>query len=193
MNDDPPTPPGRAAPARLRAFSRSLPMSLLRAREAVMQHFRPALRQYHLTEQQWRVLRALTAVDDIEVTELARATFLLAPSLSRILHDLERRGLVERRADPSDLRRNRISLSCSGARLIELASAHSEAVYARIAEALGPEKLAALQSLLSETERRLCALEPTHVAPNPVLEEILALQTPPRAPPQAPRGRRRRR
>src|SRR5690554_3220037 len=85
---------------RLREFSKSLPMSLLRAREAVMQHFRASLRQYDITEQQWRVLRALTSVYEIEMSELAKATFLLAPSLSRILQDLEARGLIKRRSDP---------------------------------------------------------------------------------------------
>ena len=47
----------RRAP--MREFSRSLPMSLLRAREAVMRQFRPSLREHGLTEQQWRILRAL--------------------------------------------------------------------------------------------------------------------------------------
>src|SRR5213082_3818153 len=89
----------------MREFSRSLPMSLLRAREAVMRQFRPSLRDYGLTEQQWRILRALTSVDTIEVTELAQVAFLLGPSLSRILRDLEARDLIERRAAKADLRR----------------------------------------------------------------------------------------
>src|SRR5258707_12488907 len=89
----------------MREFSRSLPMSLLRAREAVMRHFRASLRQHGLTEQQWRILRALASVDTIEVTELARMAFLLAPSLSRILRGLEARHLIERRVAKADLRR----------------------------------------------------------------------------------------
>src|SRR6266550_7191404 len=95
----------------MREFSRSLPMSLLRAREAVMRQFRPSLRNHGLTEQQWRILRALTAVDTIEVTELARVAFLLGPSLSRILRDLEARQLIERRAAKADLRRAMVSIS----------------------------------------------------------------------------------
>src|SRR4029078_5308511 len=71
----------RSAP--MRDFSRSLPMSLLRGREAVMRQFRPSLRNHGLTEQQWRILRALTTVDAIEVTELARVAFLLGARLSR--------------------------------------------------------------------------------------------------------------
>src|SRR6202051_4864901 len=80
----------------MRDFSRSLPMSLLRAREAVMGHFRASLRDHGLTEQQWRILRALAAIDAIEVTELARVAFLLGPSLSRILRALEERHLIVR-------------------------------------------------------------------------------------------------
>src|SRR5258706_4950270 len=94
-------PPGKSdAPTRrvpMREFSRSLPMSLLRAREAVMRHFRPSLRSHGLTEQQWRILRALASIDQVEVTELARIAYLLGPSLSRILRDLEARRLIERR------------------------------------------------------------------------------------------------
>ena len=82
--------------APLRPFSHSLPMALLRARESVMRHFRPSLQAASLTEQQWRALRALNGQKEIDATRLASATFLLAPSLTRILRDLEGRGLVPR-------------------------------------------------------------------------------------------------
>src|SRR5437660_8042604 len=96
------TPADRRVP--MREFSRSLPMSLLRAREAVMRQFRPSLRRHDLTEQQWRIMRALASIDAIEVTELARTAFLLGPSLSRILRDLDARGLIERKTAKTDLR-----------------------------------------------------------------------------------------
>src|SRR6202012_4631267 len=101
----------------MRDFSKSLPMSLLRAREAVMRQFRPSLRRYDLTEQQWRILRALADIDAIEVTELAHTAFLLAPSLSRILRDLEARKLIERKTAETDLRRGVVSISEKGVRL----------------------------------------------------------------------------
>ena len=118
----------------MREFSRSLPMSLLRAREAVMRQFRPSLRNHGLTEQQWRILRALTAVDAIEVTELARVAFLLGPSLSRILRDLEARDLIERRTAEADLRRGVVSISPKGLKLIEAVAPTSEAIYAEITD-----------------------------------------------------------
>ena len=40
---------------------RNLPRLLLQAREAVMTHTRPSLREHGLSDQQWRVLRVLGA------------------------------------------------------------------------------------------------------------------------------------
>jgi len=153
---------GEAEEARrtpMREFSRSLPMSLLRAREAVMRQFRPALRNHGLTEQQWRILRALTAVDSIEVTELARTAFLLGPSLSRILRDLEARHLIERRTAKADLRRGVVSISPRGLKLIEAVAPNSEAIYAEITSRFGAHKLTELQDMLGLLERSLAAME----------------------------------
>jgi homoprotocatechuate degradation regulator HpaR len=145
--------------APMREFSRSLPMSLLRAREAVMRQFRPSLRHHDLTEQQWRILRALTAVEAIEVTELARVAFLLGPSLSRILRDLEARQLIERRTAKEDLRRAVVSISAKGLKLIEAVAPTSEAIYATITRRYGARKLAELQAMLGALESSLSGLE----------------------------------
>jgi homoprotocatechuate degradation regulator HpaR len=150
------------APARrlpMREFSRSLPMSLLRAREAVMRQFRPSLRQHGLTEQQWRILRALAAIEAIEVTELARTAFLLGPSLSRILRDLEARRLIERKTAKTDLRRAVVSISEKGLRLMEVVAPSSEAIYAAITKRYGAKKLAELQEMLGALEASLSGLE----------------------------------
>jgi homoprotocatechuate degradation regulator HpaR len=142
----------------MREFSRSLPMSLLRAREAVMRQFRPSLRRHDLTEQQWRILRALAAIDAIEVTELARTAFLLGPSLSRILRDLEARKLIERKAAKADLRRGVVSISAKGVRLMEIVAPSSEAIYAAITKRYGARKLAELQDMLGALEASLAGL-----------------------------------
>src|SRR6202035_2515319 len=142
----------------MREFSRSLPMSLLRAREAVMRHFRPSLRDHGLTEQQWRILRALASIDAIEVTELARIAFLLGPSLSRILRDLEARCLIERRVAKADLRRGMVSITARGLKLIEAVAPSSEAIYAAITKLYGARKLAELQDMLHALEASLSEL-----------------------------------
>ena len=148
----------------MRDFSRSLPMSLLRAREVVMKQFRPSLRRHGLTEQQWRILRALAAVDAIEVAELARVAFLLGPSLSRILRDLDARQLIERRTAKADLRRGVVSISQRGLKLIELIAPTSEAIYAAITQRYGAQKLAELQDMLAALENSLAMLEVSDAA-----------------------------
>jgi homoprotocatechuate degradation regulator HpaR len=150
-----PSPGAGSRRVPMREFSRSLPMSLLRAREAVMRHFRPSLRDHGLTEQQWRILRALASVDTIEVTELARVAFLLGPSLSRILRDLEARHLIERRVAKADLRRGVVSISAKGLKLIEAVAPSSEAIYAAMTKRYGARKLADLQDMLAALESSL--------------------------------------
>jgi homoprotocatechuate degradation regulator HpaR len=142
----------------MRDFSRSLPMALLRAREAVMRQFRPSLRQHGLTEQQWRILRALAAIGAVEVTELARTAFLLGPSLSRILRDLEARHLIERKTAKSDQRRSMVSISDKGVRLMASVAPTSEAIYVEITRRYGARRLAELQEMLGELESSLAGL-----------------------------------
>ena len=77
----------------LRGFDRSLPMALLKAREAVMKKFVPALREHNLSPQQWRVIRAVHEQDGVDISELAERCYLLMPSLSRIVPNLEKRVL----------------------------------------------------------------------------------------------------
>jgi homoprotocatechuate degradation regulator HpaR len=141
----------------MRGFAQSLPMALLRAREAVMRHFRPGLRRRGVTEQQWRILRALAHSGPLEVTALAQATFLLAPSLSRILPDLEARGLVSRRQLDSDLRRASVALEPGGLKLIAAHAPDSEDIYDAIARSFGRERLEQLFTLLRELETTLDA------------------------------------
>ncbi len=145
----------------LRDFSRSLPMALLRAREAVMARFRPMLREHDLTEQQWRVLRALTTTKTpLRLGEIATLTCLSAPSLSRLLPTLEARGLVRRAAHADDLRAAQLSLSSNGAALVARIAPRSEALYAGIAKALGASRVERLYGMLDEVRARLEQRDP---------------------------------
>ena len=139
----------------MREFSRSLPMALLRAREAVMREFRPSLRDHDMTEQQWRVLRALSTGREMEVAELANATCLLGPSLSRILRDLEERGLVTRRVPETDLRRGFVSISPVGNALIARVGPISESIYAVLTRRYGAARLKLLYEMLEQLEQCL--------------------------------------
>ncbi len=127
-------------------------MALMRAREAVMRHFRPILTEHDLTEQQWRVLRALDDADDsLTVGELAERTFLLGPSLSRMLVTLGERDLITRSADSGDARRSKTTISADGRRLVAAIAPRSEIVYDEISAQLGHQDLEQLYDLLRRT------------------------------------------
>ena len=84
---------------------RNLPRLLLQAREAVMAHTRPSLREHALSDQQWRVLRVLGENGTVETGRVAREAFILGPSLTGVLTRMERDGLITRSRDPADQRR----------------------------------------------------------------------------------------
>lgn len=111
--------------------------------------FRPILAEHGLTEQQWRVLRALGSTGSpTSVGRLADETCLLGPSLSRMLVSMERRSLIERRLDRSDNRRAEVSITPAGIDLVSRIAPRSEAVYRELEAAVGVEALAELHLLL---------------------------------------------
>jgi homoprotocatechuate degradation regulator HpaR len=142
----------------MRPFSASLPMALLLAREATMRRFRPLLSDHGLTEQQWRVLRALASSDEpLEVTMLASRTALLAPSVTRIVARLADDGLLDRDAVPGDARRSTLTLTRAGHELVARIAPQSEAAYAEIEAAFGSDRLAALLAELEALSTTLDA------------------------------------
>lgn len=125
-----------------------------------MRHFRASLRHHGLTEQQWRVLRALSDLDTVEVTALARLTFLHGPSMTRILKDLEARELIVRKTADADLRRGIISVSRKGAAMVEAVAPSSETIYAEITRRCGGKELAEIERLLAKLEASLSSGPP---------------------------------
>jgi homoprotocatechuate degradation regulator HpaR len=152
--------PDASARSPMRAFGQSLPMALLRARAAVMERFRPLHVERGLTEQQWRILRVLFETGEMDALSLANATFLMAPSLSRILPPLEARGLIGRRVDQADARRSLISLMPAGHDMILAHGPRSEAAYADIERRFGEARLAKLFEELHALEAALATIDP---------------------------------
>ena len=134
---------------------RNLPRLLLQAREAVMAHTRPSLREHELSDQQWRVLRVLGEHGAVETGRVAREAFILGPSLTGVLARMERDGLITRSRDPEDQRCTVIEATPHGRKLVKRLSVSIEAHYKWMEESLGKEKLTHLYALLDE----LIALE----------------------------------
>lgn len=134
----------------LRDFDRSLPMSLLRAREAVMKTFIPTLKEHEMSPQQWRVIRSLEQEDGLEISELSSRCFLLKPSMSRIAQNLETRGFIERRKVSNDQRKSALFLTQKGHDLVEKVAPKSLERYDFITEQFGYGKLELLYELLDD-------------------------------------------
>lgn len=118
---------------------RSLPIALLRAREAVMGHFRPLLAAHDLTEQQWRVLRILGESGVVDASEVAVRAFILAPSLTRIIRSLEERGLIGKAKDETDGRRVLLSIAPAGLAVLREVAPESRLSYEKLENRFGKE------------------------------------------------------
>jgi homoprotocatechuate degradation regulator HpaR len=134
----------------MRSFNQSLPMLLLRAREATMSYFRPLLQQHGLTEQQWRILRALHEVGAQDSGELAARCCILAPSMTGILKRMEAENLIQRQRSATDGRRIGVQMTDKSRALFDQLSPLVEARYQDIRDQLCPERLALLYELLEE-------------------------------------------
>lgn len=84
---------------------RNLPQLLLQAREALMSQFRPILNENGVTEQQWRIVRALLLHGPLEPRQLCELCQISSPSIVGVLQRMEEAGLVERKRMPQDQRR----------------------------------------------------------------------------------------
>jgi homoprotocatechuate degradation regulator HpaR len=134
---------------------RNLPRLLLQARESLMAHTRPSLREHGLSDQQWRVLRVLGEYGTLETGRVAREATILGPSLTGVLARMERDGLVRRERDPADQRRTVVQATPKGLKMVGRLSTSVETHYQWLEQSLGKQKLAQLYALLDE----LIALE----------------------------------
>ena len=132
-----------------RLHYRNLPLLLLQAREALMQHWRPALRAHGLSDQQWRVLRVLRAhAEGLETGRLAEQAFILGPSLTGMLARMEKSALVTRQRSREDARRSVVYATAEGLRMADALSASIVAQYEDLARHLGQPSLEQLYALL---------------------------------------------
>lgn len=133
---------------------RSLPYLLLSVREALMVHFRPLLHAEGLTDQQWRVLRALGEQEPLEPNQLSSVCMLLGPSLTRMLTGMEQSGLISRSRSQQDQRRQEVYLTEKGlallARIKPLIENRHNALEERIGKELMDRVYGDLDSLLEK-------------------------------------------
>jgi homoprotocatechuate degradation regulator HpaR len=144
-------PPKPASPL----ARRNLPLLLLQARESVIAHFRPILKAHGLTEQQWRIVRALLDAGPLEPREIVELCRISSPSLAGVLARMDDLGLVKRERVAHDGRRVRVSLTPRSRALAARMAPQIEAVYQGIEQLLGAGEVEHLAQQLDSTIAQL--------------------------------------
>ena len=148
------------------ALRRNLPLLLLQAREAVMARFRGVLNRHGVTEQQWRVIRALLDQSPLEPRQICERCQLLSASAAGVLARMEELGLVRRQRMAGDQRRVQVSITPASRAIARRIAPLAAAQYADIEHALGPQRLAQVYAVLDDLLVRLASLPPDD-APTP--------------------------
>ena len=126
---------------KLPPFEQSLAAVMLGAKESVIAPMRSKLRDYNITEPQWRVMRVINDRGATDATGLAEVGLLHAPSVTRILKELEERKLVVRESDVNDRRRTLVALTPDGREIVKDISRHVLRVMRDYSERFGSQRL----------------------------------------------------
>lgn len=154
-------------------FSRSLPMMLHRALDAVMPRFRKIFNDSGLTEQQGRVLRVLWEHEQITLKELSDLTLITPPSLVGIVDRLQRAGLVARRKSDLDRRKVFVVTTPIGAGLEAELMPAIAAAYVQLKQSVDAD---AWDQVLNGLER---IASPGSSAAGPLSDDVPATQDKP--------------
>jgi homoprotocatechuate degradation regulator HpaR len=100
-------------------YHKNLALLLLGVRVKVRAKFKPTLRHFNLTEQQWRILRVLSEKGPLGIGAIGDACLILRPSVIGVISRMEDLDLVVRSPVATDKRRVSIDLTPHGARLVK--------------------------------------------------------------------------
>jgi homoprotocatechuate degradation regulator HpaR len=143
---------------------RNLPQLMLQAREALMAQFRPILNENGVTEQQWRLIRALLMRGSLEPRQLCELCQISSPSIVGVLLRMEEAGLVVRERMADDQRRVRVSVTARSRQLGRRMIPAIEERYSDIEKKVGVETLQKAYDVLD------ALLAPLGYAPADVVE-----------------------
>lgn len=137
-------------------FEQSIAAVMLSAKESVIAPMRPKLREFNITEPQWRVMRVINDRGATDATGLAEVGLLHAPSVTRILKELEDRKLIVRELDANDRRRSLVALTPEGREIVRVVSRQVVRIMREYGERFGSQRL---EKLLTELRALSAAIK----------------------------------
>ena len=125
------------------------------AQLAVFEDFAADLIEFDISPGRFGVLVLISANPGMTQSLLASATQLDRSTMVAVIDQLEARGLVERRASPTDRRSNALVLTAEGEKLLKQLKRRIKQHEARIASAMTPAETATLVELITRIRSRL--------------------------------------
>ena len=122
---------------------------------AVFGDFAAELKEFDISPGRFGVLVLISANPGLTQSRLAAATQLDRSTMVAVIDQLEARGLVERRASPTDRRSNALVLTDAGESLLKLLKRRIKSHEARIAKAMTPHEAAAFVEMLTRVREQL--------------------------------------
>lgn len=140
-------PQGNGAPQGI-AFDECFNYMFFRAQQIILQIFRENMQAVGITPSQYGILNYLLQKKSATAVQLAQQFGMESSTITGLLDRLERKGLIERRADAIDRRVHQIVLTKAGTALREPLFAAGYTSNAAVVEKIGAENVEQLRDLL---------------------------------------------
>jgi DNA-binding MarR family transcriptional regulator len=136
-----------------------LPYLLNRAGARIAAAFSAEVRPLGATLQMWRVLAALREGDGRRMGDLSETTSIEVSTLTRLVDNMEKKGLVARRRDASDARVVALHVTPAGRRLTQRISPIAERYESVALAGFTAAEADILKAALRRLYRNMAALE----------------------------------
>ncbi len=115
--------------------------------------------EFGITIPEFRILVWLSSHPNIYAKDLCRFTLMDKTQVSRVIHSLEKRSLLQRQADTNDQRSYQLFLTAKGETLIQEIIPKAIEWEEHLLTSLSPRQYMNLQNALEKLEAQLQALE----------------------------------
>lgn len=141
------TSPAPPAPTFLHTY---LPYLLRQADQTLSAAFYSVLAEQGVGRSEWRVLAVLHQLGDLAVADLVTAALSPQPTVTHAVRRLEDRGLVIRRASPTDRRQRIVTITADGRALTDDLITKAAQLEAQILEGWDDAQLSTLIAALGD-------------------------------------------
>ena len=126
-----------------------------RAQQALRARMDEALSEHNLTTSQFAVLSHLREIPSLTNAELARRSFVTAPTMLRIVRDLESIGFVEKSDNEVHGKAIDITITAKGAKALSRGDSLVQSVQEKMLDGLSKGEIGQLAKLLASCAERL--------------------------------------